>query len=135
MTVPAVPRLGERIRWRRMLSTLFSFAGVLVMRRPGGDLWRPETVLLLIGIVAMAVTRIVTRHLATTKTLECEAFSLMLACLCTGVTLLVVAPMPGVLTVAVWGTLAFLGLTSGLAYRADARGYGLAPIATVAPYK
>src|ERR1700722_9556922 len=35
MTVLAVPLLGERIRWRRIVSTLAGFAGVLVMVRPG----------------------------------------------------------------------------------------------------
>jgi drug/metabolite transporter (DMT)-like permease len=37
MTLLAIPMLGERIRWRRMLSTLLGFSGVLVMLRPGGD--------------------------------------------------------------------------------------------------
>ena len=84
MTLMAVPMLGERIRWRRMLSTLFGFAGVLVMLRPGGDLWRPETLLLMVGIVVMALTRIMTRQLSTTETPECQAFSLMVGHLCTG---------------------------------------------------
>ena len=35
MTVLAVPMLGERIRWRRALSTLVGFGGVLIMLRPG----------------------------------------------------------------------------------------------------
>ena len=134
MTLMAVPLLGERIRWRRMLSTLLGFAGVLVMLRPGGDLWRPETALLLVGIVVMAVTRIMTRQLSTTETPECQAFSLMIGHLCIGAALLTVLPMPGVPTAAVWGALVFLGLMSGLAHCVYARGYGLAPIAAVAPY-
>ena len=39
MTVLAIPMLGERIRWRRALSTLVGFGGVLIMLRPGGELW------------------------------------------------------------------------------------------------
>lgn len=134
MTLLAVPLLGERIRWRRMLSILLGFAGVLVMLRPGGDMWHKETVLLLVGIVVMALTRIMTRQLSTTETPECQAFSLMIGHLSIGGLLLVLFPMPGVLTPAVWGALAFLGLSSGLAHCVYARGYGLAPIAALAPY-
>jgi len=134
MTLMAMPMLGERIRWRRMLSTLFGFAGVLVMLRPGGDLWRPETLLLMVGIVVMALTRIMTRQLSTTETPECQAFSLMVGHLCTGSVMVAVLPMPGVLTPVVWGALAFLGLMSGLAHCVYARGYGLAPISALAPY-
>lgn len=134
MTLMAVPMLGERIRWRRMLSTLCGFAGVLVMLRPGGHLWMPESALLLAGIVVMAVTRIMTRQLSTTETPECQAFSLMVGHLCTGAALVAVFPMPGVLTWTVWGALAFLGLMSGLAHCVYARGYGLAPVSALAPY-
>lgn len=134
MTLLAVPMLGERIRLRRLLSTLLGFAGVLVMLRPGGDLWRPETALLLVGIVVMALTRIMTRQLSTTETPECQAFSLMLGHLATGAAVLAVFPMPGVLTPAMWGALAFLGLMSGLAHCVYARGYGLAPVSALAPY-
>ena len=41
MTLLAVPMLGERIRWRRALSTSVGFAGVLMMLRPGGVPWTP----------------------------------------------------------------------------------------------
>ena len=47
MTLLAVPMLGERIRWRRMLSTLVGFAGVLVMVRPGGIPFSPAMLLLM----------------------------------------------------------------------------------------
>jgi drug/metabolite transporter (DMT)-like permease len=41
MTLLAIPLLGERIRWRRILSTVIGFAGVLVMVRPGGSRSHP----------------------------------------------------------------------------------------------
>ncbi len=105
------------------------------MLRPGGDLWRPETALLLIGIVVMSVTRIMTRQLSTTETPECQAFSLMIGHLCTGAALLSVISMPGALTPAILGVLAVLGLCSGLAHCVYARGYGLAPVSALAPYR
>lgn len=134
MTVLAVPLLGERIRWRRMLSTLLGFLGVVVMLRPGGDLWRPETVLLLAGMVVMALTRIMTRQLSVSETPECQAFSLMVGHLAAGLALLPVLPVPGVLTSAALLALAFLGLASGLAHCVYPRSYALAPVAALAPY-
>ena len=74
MTVLAVPMLGERIRWRRAISTLVGFGGVLIMLRPDGDLWTPVVLLLLAGTLVMALTRIMTRQLTLTETPECQAF-------------------------------------------------------------
>ena len=88
MTVLAVPMLGERIRWRRALSTLVGFGGVLIMLRPGGDLWTPVVLLLLAGTLVMALTRIMTRQLTTTETPECQAFWLLICHTATGLVLL-----------------------------------------------
>jgi drug/metabolite transporter (DMT)-like permease len=134
MTLMAVPMLGERLRWRRTLSTLAGFLGVLVMLRPGGDLWRWETALLLVGIVVMALTRIMTRQLSATETPECQAFSLSIGQLLLGSALLAAAPMPGTLTAGVWVALAVLGFSSGLAQCVYARSYALAPVSALAPY-
>ena len=56
MTLMAVPMLGERIRWRRLVSTLVGFGGVLIMLRPEGEMWKRVVPLLLLGIVVMALT-------------------------------------------------------------------------------
>ena len=88
MTVLAVPMLGERIRWRRALSTVVGFGGVLIMLRPGGDLWTPVVLLLLVGTLVMALTRIMTRQLTTTETPECQAFWLLICHTVTGLVLL-----------------------------------------------
>ena len=39
MALLAVPMLGERLHWRRMVSITVGFGGVLLMVRPGGELW------------------------------------------------------------------------------------------------
>ena len=96
MTVLAVPMLGERIRWRRALSTLVGFGGVLIMLRPGGDLWTPVVLLLLAGTLVMALTRIMTRQLTTTETPECQAFWLLICHTVTGFLLLSRFPGSGV---------------------------------------
>jgi drug/metabolite transporter (DMT)-like permease len=58
MTLLAIPMLGEKVGWRRWTSCLFGFGGVLFMLQPGGELWRWEAGLLLVGVCAMAVSRI-----------------------------------------------------------------------------
>jgi drug/metabolite transporter (DMT)-like permease len=135
MTVLAVPMLGERIRWRRALSTLVGFGGVLIMLRPGGDLWTPVVVLLLVGTVVMSVTRIMTRQLTTTETPECQAFWLLICHTLTGLLMLPALPMPGHIGPVAWLALGFLGLSSGLAHCVYARAYALAPVSALAPYE
>ncbi len=135
MTLLAVPMLGERIRWRRLVSTLIGFAGVLVMLRPDGDLWTPTTLLLLVGIFTMAVTRIMTRQLSVTETPECQAFWLMIAHLCSGTLMLVYYPPVGPLLTEAWWALIFLGVSSGAAHCVNTRAYGLAPVSALAPYE
>jgi drug/metabolite transporter (DMT)-like permease len=135
MTLLAIPMLGERIRWRRMLSTMLGFCGVLVMLRPGGNLWNPALPLLMSGIVAMAVTRIMARQLARTETPECQAFWLMASHGICGMAMLVLAPSTAIGGTVQWLALAFLGVSSGLAHCIFTLAYGLAPIAALAPYE
>jgi len=139
MTVLAVPMLGERIRWRRILSTLTGFAGVLVMIGPngavGGIPFAPVVLWLMAGIVAMAVTRIMARQLSRTETPECQAFWLMISHGLSGLGMLWVTPATGFGDVAVWGALLFLGVSSGLAHCVFTRAYGLAPVSALAPYE
>ncbi len=136
MTLLAIPLLGERIRWRRMLSTLAGFAGVLVMLRPGGVPLTPVVGLLMAGIAAMALTRIMARQLSRTETPECQAFWLMVSHGVTGFALLaVMSPVTFIGTPALWGALLFLGVSSGLAHVLFTRAYGLAPVSALAPYE
>jgi drug/metabolite transporter (DMT)-like permease len=135
MTLLAIPMLGERIRWRRALSTLVGFGGVLIMLRPGGDLWTPVVLLLLAGTVVMALTRIMTRQLTVTETPECQAFWLLIGHTLTGLLLLPVFPGSTAVGMSGWLALAFLGLSSGLAHCVFTRGYALGPVSALAPYE
>ena len=135
MTVLAVPMLGETIRWRRILSTLVGFAGVLVMVRPGGIPITPALLWLMAGIVSMAVTRIMARMLSRTETPECQAFWLMMSHGLSGLALLPFMPPAGFGGLAMWGYLLFLGVSSGLAHCLFTRAYGLAPVSALAPYE
>jgi drug/metabolite transporter (DMT)-like permease len=135
MTVLAVPLLGERIRWRRILSTLVGFAGVLVMVRPGGIPITPAMLWLMAGIVSMAVTRIMARMLSRTETPECQAFWLMASHGLSGLTLLYFMPLASFGGFSIWINLVFLGISSGLAHCLFTRAYGLAPVSALAPYE
>ena len=135
MTVLAVPMLGERLRWRRAVSTGVGFMGVLVMLQPGGDLWTPMVLLLMAGIVAMSVTRIMTRQLSVTETPECQAFWLLIAHIVSGVLAMGMFPPTGTFDTVAWITRVFLGISSGTAHCVYTRAYGLAPVSALAPYE
>lgn len=136
MTLLAIPMLGERIRWRRMISTLVGFSGVLLMVRPDSALWNPALLVLVPGIAVMAVTRIMTRQLSTTETAECLAFWLLVAHIPAG-GLLLLAGWPPLHAIGpdVWLALAALGVFNGLAHWMMARAYALAPVSALAPYE
>jgi drug/metabolite transporter (DMT)-like permease len=142
MTLMAIPMLGERIGWRRWLSTAIGFGGVLFMLQPGGELWRWETGMLLIATVVMALTRIWTRVLTRTDTPSAIAFWLMVAHIPVGLLLLMVPAMwpasgPPPLLPSWTGLLALVafGMANGVAHMLFARGFGLAPIAAIAPFE
>jgi len=136
MTLLAVPMLGERIRWRRILSTLLGFSGVLLMVRPGSSLWQPTVLLLAPGIFFMAITRIMTRQLSTTETAEALTFWLLIGHIPAGLLLLAAGfPGPSTLAADVLFALFLLGALNGIAHWLMARAYALAPIGAVAPYE
>ena len=140
MTVLAIPLLGEVVGWRRWLSTLVGFLGVLVMVRPGGDLWRWEAAVLLGGVGAMAVTRIWMRVLARTDRPASIAFWLMVAHIPFGLALLPVFPPPVLLaglwpSASVWVAILVLGLGNGAAHFLFARAFALAPVGLLAPFE
>lgn len=135
MTVLAVPMLGERLRWRRVLSTAAGFAGVLIMVRPGSALWDPAMLVLAPAILGMATTRIMARQLSTTETPECLTFWLMLAHLPMGILLLPLLPGSFALPGDAWVALGLVGLLNGTGHCLLARGYALAPVSALAPYE
>ena len=144
MTLLAIPLLGERVGWRRFLSTAVGFLGVLVMLQPGGELWRWETAMLLVATAGMAVARILTRKLAATDTPQAIAFWHMLSQLPFGLAMMAVpalAPpggagfagiMPG--GAARVAVLVF-GVATALAHLMLVRAFALAPVSAIAPFE
>jgi drug/metabolite transporter (DMT)-like permease len=60
-TLLAVPILGERIGWRRSGAIVVGFIGVLMILRPGLDLFRPEAMIALLVALMMSLYTISTR--------------------------------------------------------------------------
>jgi len=134
MTLLAIPMLGERIRWRRAAATLVGFGGVLIMVRPGGDLWTPVVALLMLGVFGMALGRVLTRLLSTTETPESLALVPLLLHMPLGLLLLPLLPVHGF----TWGAFAaviFIGVFNATGHWLNARAYALAPVAALAPYE
>lgn len=134
MTLFAVPMLHERIPRRRVVSLLISFAGVLIILRPGGDLWTPAAGILLAGIAVLGVVRNLTRSLSTTETPECLAFWLIIGNMLVGVALVAVLPAPG-FSWPMLAAMALLGVMSATAHWLQSRAFALAPVAALAPYE
>lgn len=135
MILLAGPMLAERVGWRRGLATGIGFLGMLVMMRPGGDLWKPAAALLMLGVTGMAISRNLTRLLATTEAPECLAFWLLLAHLPVGALMLALGfPVPHVSRLVVVCILA-LGVSNGLAHWLHSRACALAPMAALAPFE
>jgi drug/metabolite transporter (DMT)-like permease len=135
MTLLAVPMLHERLGARRTAATGVGFLGMLVMLRPGGELWTWLSLLLLTGVAGMALSRTLTRVLATTETPECLAFWLLAFHVPVGVLMVFVGfPAPG-FDASVAGGVLVLGLSNGMAHWLHSRAAALAPIGALAPYE
>ncbi len=140
MTLLAIPMLGEAVGWRRWISCLLGFSGVLFMLQPGGDLWRWEVALLLVAVVGVAVSRIWTRTLASTDTAATIALWLMLMHIPLGLALLPVTALwpegrpPNLFpSWPMFFLLLFFGVSNAIAHLLFARAFALTRVASLAP--
>jgi len=134
VSLMAIPLLGERVGWRLWATTLIGFAGVLVMVRPGGDFWQPATLVILVGIVLVALARVIARRLALIERVDVIVFWLILAHIPVGIVAMLFAG-------AVWPTLAsFAALFVMTAVNSGGhllmtRAYALSPLSALGPYE
>lgn len=61
VTLLAVPMLGEPLGWRRLTAVLVGFVGVLLIVRPGGELFQWSTLIALAALALYAMSNILTR--------------------------------------------------------------------------
>ena len=107
---------------------------MLVMLRPGGDLWTPLSALVLFGVVGMAISRACARVLATTETPECLAFWLMAFHVPVGLFMLVMGFRRARADAVAFAGLLVLGVSNGMAHWLHSRASALAPVGALAPY-
>jgi drug/metabolite transporter (DMT)-like permease len=137
MTLLAIPLLGEVVGWRRWVSTLVGFSGVMVMLQPGGSLWNWQAAALLAAVALMALTRLWTRILARTDAPVVITFWLMVAHIPTGLLLMPAFPPPGAFIPSAGVALALLwiGCGNALAHFFFARAFASAPVSVLAPFE
>lgn len=63
MTLGAAMFLAEPVGWRRWLSIIAGFLGVLLIVRPGTEAYQPGSVLALIAVLSLAARDLITRRL------------------------------------------------------------------------
>jgi len=63
----AVLFLGEVVRWRRWTATAVGFLGILIMIRPGGEGFDPDTLAALAGAACVAAAVILVKKMAATE--------------------------------------------------------------------
>jgi drug/metabolite transporter (DMT)-like permease len=73
-TLLAIPLLGERVGWHRLMAVGVGFAGVLVILRPGADLFDINALIALTAAVMMSFYTITTRMVSRADGSSAPAF-------------------------------------------------------------
>jgi drug/metabolite transporter (DMT)-like permease len=133
VTAMSAPFLGEHVGWRRWTAVTIGFFGVVIVLRPGPDMFTPAAIALLVAAVCYAGLAISARKLAGTE----SSFSLA-AYVVTGPLLVSACILPGNYTppdLAGWAFFFLAGLCSALAWVGIIGGYRRAPPSILAPFE
>jgi len=132
ITALSVPLLGEQVGWRRWSAVLAGFAGVLIMVRPGSDIFGLAAGVALLATLTYALSIIIIRRLsATDGDAPTVASFTCFAVLGSGIVLPFYWVMPAP---ADWLMLVATGLLGGTGQIAFTRAFALAPPVIVAPF-
>lgn len=134
VAILAGPMLGERITRARIVGLAIGFAGVLVVIRPGADVYHWASLLILANAACYAVYQVLTRRVAGVDSPETSVvYSALVG------TLLMSAIVPFTWrTPPGWtdaGLLASLGVLGGLGHYCIARAMTFAPANFVSPFQ
>jgi drug/metabolite transporter (DMT)-like permease len=129
----AWPLLGERITAHRLLAVLVAFLGVLIVIRPGSDVFQWASLLMLCSAMSYALYQILTRRVAGHDTAETSAiYSALVG------TVVMSLAVPFVWTpIASWldaALLFSLGIIGGTAHYFVARAMVCAQASVIAPF-
>lgn len=135
LTVLARPVLGEQVGIRRWSAVIVGFIGVLIIIRPGGDLWRLAALLPIGSALADACRDLVTRRMTTAREtvnaiLLTTTGAVGLAGLMTSFSGAWLMPSPRDL-----GLIAIGGLITGCGHYCMVETFRMAEAAVVAPFR
>ncbi|MDC1382321.1 DMT family transporter [Candidatus Puniceispirillum sp.] len=105
----SVPLLGEVVGWRRWLAVLMGFSGVLLILRPGSEMFNSSSILPVLAAIMMASYGLMTRFAARKDTAQTSFFWTAIA---GGAAMLIIGPffwLPP--TGSDWGWMGLLCLT------------------------
>jgi drug/metabolite transporter (DMT)-like permease len=133
MTALSVPLLGEKVGVRRWSAVAVGFSGVLLMLRPGGELFQLAALVPIVAAFTYALAMVIIRQLSRRDGTVAIVFYF------TAFTLIVSAaalPWTWVTPHGMdWIWLAAVGLIGGVAQIAMTRAFTMAPVAVVAPFE
>ena len=133
MTALSVPLLREKVGPRRWVAVAVGFSGVLVMLRPGGDLFQLAAIIPIVAAFTYALAMVIIRNLSRYDgTIAIIFYFTMFSLLVSGAALPWVWVTPQGIE---WGWLAVMGLLGGVAQIFMTRAFVMAPIAAVAPFE
>lgn len=128
--------LGEKVGWRRWLSVILGFVGVLMILRPGTEAFQPAALWALFGVAALTVRDLATRRVPTeilSDQLSGAAYGTMVPAAML-MALIVTAPpvMPGI---GEWGFIAATMIVGVVAYSTLVAATRLGEASAVAPFR
>jgi len=133
VTALSVPILGEHVGWRRWLAVIVGFVGVLVVLRPGRDMFTPAALGIILAAFCYAGLAISSRKLATTEsTLSLAVYVIV------GPLLVSSFMLPGNYVAPDfngWFLFMSAGLASAFAWVGIIGGYRRAPPSMLAPFE
>ncbi|MEX2648938.1 MAG: DMT family transporter [Alphaproteobacteria bacterium] len=133
LTALSVPLLGEVVGWRRLSAVFVGFLGVVVMVRPGSNVFTPVALIPVLGAVGYAFAMVLVRKLTATETIAAIVFYFTATTtVVSGVALPFFWVTP---KLADFGLLAAIGLCGGIAQLLMTRAFQIAPASLIAPFE
>jgi drug/metabolite transporter (DMT)-like permease len=136
VTLGAVVLLKETVHWRRWSAILAGFVGVmLIIRNPGVDGYRPETLWAVFGMLALSIRDLATRMIpATVPGLRISAYGMMMIVVA-GLILLAADPVLRPVGMVNGGRIAVAVLSGSTGYLAITTAMRLGDVAVIAPFR
>jgi drug/metabolite transporter (DMT)-like permease len=135
VTLAAMVFLGEKVGWRRWITILAGFAGVLLVIRPGAEGFHPASLWVLMAVAGAALRDVASRAVpATTSTAQLSAWGVMAVVLLGGGMVLIAggAPWPTASQSAVLAGAALFGSAGYWAITAASR---TGEVSVVTPFR